>query len=160
MKSGSTGPPSSAPYGTTPTRPARSPASGTRRQGWRKPSMALDPRRYFPVMCLTQDGIGIAHAEQAARLCAAGARWIQLRMKGATRAAWLAEAAAAAAACRRPGAVLVVNDSVEIALESGADGAHLGGLDADWREARQRLRPRRGPGGTGGGRGGGPRGGG
>jgi thiamine-phosphate pyrophosphorylase len=104
-------------------------------------------------MCLTQDGIGIAHAGQAARLCAAGARWIQLRMKGATRAAWLAEAAAAAAACRGHGAVLIVNDSVDIALESGADGVHLGGLDADWREARRRLGPNRILGGTVGSRG-------
>jgi thiamine-phosphate pyrophosphorylase len=90
-------------------------------------------------MCLTQDGTGIPHAEQAARLCAAGARWIQLRMKGAERAAWLAEAAAAARACRRHGAVLIVNDSVEVALESGADGVHLGSDDGEWREARRRL---------------------
>jgi len=100
------------------------------------------------VMCLTQDGLGIAHAEQAARLCSAGARWIQLRMKGAARGAWLAEAAAAVKACRRHGAVLIVNDSVDIAIASGADGAHLGGLDADWRGARLRLGPDRILGGT------------
>jgi thiamine-phosphate pyrophosphorylase len=115
--------------------------------------MPLDPRKFFPVMCLTQDGIGITHAGQAARLCAAGARWIQLRMKGATHAAWLTEAAAAAAACRRHGAVLIVNDSIDIALEAGADGAHLGGLDADWAEARRRLGPNRILGGTVGSRG-------
>jgi len=110
--------------------------------------MPLDPQGRFPVMCLTQDGTGIGHAEQAARLCAAGARWIQLRMKGAGREAWLAEAAAAARACRRHGAVLVVNDSVDVALESGADGAHLGRLDAAWSEARRRLGPDRILGGT------------
>jgi len=110
--------------------------------------MPLDPRRRFPVMCLTLDGTGVGHAEQAARLCAAGALWIQLRMKGAGRAAWLAEAAAAARACRRQGAVLVVNDSVDIALESGADGVHLGGRDGDWAEARRRLGPDRILGGT------------
>jgi len=104
-------------------------------------------------MCLTQDGLGMAHAEQAARLCAAGARWIQLRMKGATRDAWVAEAAEAARACRRHGAVLIVNDSVDVALASGADGAHLGGLDADWRGARLRLGPDRILGGTVGSRG-------
>jgi thiamine-phosphate pyrophosphorylase len=101
--------------------------------------MPLDPRRFFPVMCLTQDGLGLPHAEQAARLCAAGARWIQLRMKEASPAAWLAEATGAAQACRRHGAVLIVNDSVDIALAAGADGAHLGGPDADWRGARRRL---------------------
>lgn len=110
--------------------------------------MPLDPSRRFPVMCLTQDGTGIPHAEQAARLCAAGARWIQLRMKGAARADWLAEAVAAVRACRTHGAVLIVNDSVEIALESGADGAHLGLLDMDWREARRLLGPDRILGGT------------
>jgi thiamine-phosphate pyrophosphorylase len=103
--------------------------------------MPLDPQRRFPVMCLTRDGLGISHAEQAARLCDAGARWIQLRMKGAARALWLSEARAAVAVCRRHGAVLIVNDSAGIALESGADGAHLGGLDGDWREARRLLGP-------------------
>ena len=101
--------------------------------------MPLDPRRHSQVMCLTQDGLGIPHAEQAARLCAAGARWIQLRMKGAPPASWLAEAAAAADACRRHGAVLIVNDSVDVALASGADGVHLGGPGADWRAARLRI---------------------
>jgi thiamine-phosphate pyrophosphorylase len=103
--------------------------------------MPLDPRRRFPVMCLTQDGAGVAHSEQAARLCAAGARWIQLRMKGAPREAWLGEARAAAEACRRHGAILIVNDSVDIALASGADGAHLGAQDGDWAGARRALGP-------------------
>jgi thiamine-phosphate pyrophosphorylase len=107
----------------------------------------LDPQP-FPVMCLTQDGAGTPHRDQAGRLCGAGARWIQLRMKDAPRGAWLAEAAAASIECRRHGALLVVNDSVDVALESGADGAHLGRLDGDWREARLRLGERRILGGT------------
>jgi len=110
--------------------------------------MPLDPERIFPVMCLTQDGFGMTHREQARRLCAAGARWIQLRMKGAARPAWLAEARAASAVCRAHGAVLIVNDSVEIALESGADGVHLGSRDAGWGEARRVLGPGRILGGT------------
>jgi thiamine-phosphate pyrophosphorylase len=110
--------------------------------------MPLDPQRRFPVMCLTQDGTGVAHAEQAERLCAAGARWIQLRMKGAPRERWLAEARSAAEACRRHGAILIVNDSVDIALASGADGAHLGRLDGAWAAARSALGPDRILGGT------------
>lgn len=101
--------------------------------------MPLETKDCFPVMCLTRDGAGIAHAAQAGRLCAAGARWIQLRMKDSPRASWLAEAAAASRECRRHGALLVVNDSVDVALESGADGVHLGTLDGDWRGARRRL---------------------
>jgi|HubBroStandDraft_1064217.scaffolds.fasta_scaffold72579_4 thiamine-phosphate pyrophosphorylase len=110
--------------------------------------MPLDPQRRFPVMCLTQDGTGVAHAEQAERLCAAGARWIQLRMKGAPRGRWLDEALGAVEACRRHGAILIVNDSVDIALASGADGAHLGRLDGAWAEGRKALGPGRLLGGT------------
>jgi thiamine-phosphate pyrophosphorylase len=110
--------------------------------------MPLDPERRHTLMCLTQDGTGVPHSEQAERLCAAGARWVQLRMKGAPRPEWLAEARAAVRACRRHGAVLIVNDSVDIALESGADGAHMGARDGSWAEARAALGPGRILGGT------------
>lgn len=103
--------------------------------------MPLDPFRIHPVMCLTQDGLGISHAVQAERLCEAGARWIQLRMKGAPRAEWLAQAAAARESCRGHGAVLIVNDSIDVAVASGADGVHLGSLDADWGWARRAIGP-------------------
>jgi thiamine-phosphate pyrophosphorylase len=92
-------------------------------------------------MCLTQDGIGIRHSVQAARLCAAGAKWIQLRMKNASEAEWLSEAKSCARTCREHGAILVVNDSVAVAMKSGADGVHLGSLDTDWAEARRALGP-------------------
>jgi thiamine-phosphate pyrophosphorylase len=103
--------------------------------------MLLEPSNRFPVMCLTQDGTGVSHSEQASRLCAAGARWIQLRMKDASPEVWMAEAVAAVDACRSHGAVLIVNDSVEIAAASGADGVHLGGSDGDWAAARLALGP-------------------
>ena len=38
---------------------------------------------------LAKDGLPIPHMEQALRLCVAGARWVQLRMKNAERATWL-----------------------------------------------------------------------
>ena len=110
--------------------------------------MALDPSRRFPLMAITQTGGPLTHTEQAARLCAAGVRWIQLRLKDAPRDAWLAEAREVARICRAHGAVCIVNDSVEIALEAGADGAHLGRTDLDWPEARRRLGPDRILGGT------------
>jgi thiamine-phosphate pyrophosphorylase len=100
--------------------------------------MPLDPT-HFPVMCITQDGLPLTHAGQAARLCAAGARWIQLRMKNTTPSAWLATAREVVAACHTHGALCIVNDSVDIALAAGADGVHLGKLDPDWHEARRRL---------------------
>ena len=110
--------------------------------------MALDPSQRHPLMCITQSGIALGHAEQAAQLCAAGARWIQLRMKDAAPDVWLATAREVATTCRNYGAVCIINDSVDIALEVGANGAHLGRLDLEWREARRRLGPRRILGGT------------
>jgi thiamine-phosphate pyrophosphorylase len=103
--------------------------------------MALDPSRRHPLMAITQDGAALAPAEQVRRLCAAGVRWIQLRMKDAPREAWLAAARESVGHCRAHGAILIVNDSVDVALESGADGVHLGRLDLEWREARRRLGP-------------------
>jgi len=110
--------------------------------------MPLDSHPHHPVMCLTRDDLPLTHAEQAERLCAAGARWIQLRLKGAAPDAWLAAAREVVGVCRAHGALCIVNDSVDIALAAEADGVHVGRLDADWREARRRLGPRRILGGT------------
>jgi len=63
--------------------------------------MALDPARRFPLMAITQSGDPMPQAEQAARLCAAGARWIQMRMKETPRDPWLAAAREVAAPDRR-----------------------------------------------------------
>ena len=110
--------------------------------------MALDPARRFPLMAITQSGGPISQADQAAQLCAAGVRWIQLRMKDTPPDIWLAAAREVAAICRSHGVICIINDSVDIALEVGADGAHLGRTDLDWREARRRLGPERILGGT------------
>jgi thiamine-phosphate pyrophosphorylase len=110
--------------------------------------MPLERADRFPVMCLTQDGLAIGHVEQAQRLCAAGARWIQLRMKGAAPEHWRATAAEVATICRAHDAVCIVNDSVEVALAAGADGVHLGREDLDWPAARAQLGPDRLIGGT------------
>lgn len=90
-------------------------------------------------MSLTQDALPWSHAEQARRLCVGGARWVQLRMKLASPDEWLTTARDAVRVCHEFGAICVINDSVEIALASGADGVHLGKLDQEWRAARARL---------------------
>lgn len=99
-------------------------------------------------MCLTQDHLPLTHVEQARRLCAAGAKWIQVRMKTTDAVRWADVCSEIVLICRDHGAVCIVNDSVEIALASGADGAHLGRKDGDWREARAELGPHRILGGT------------
>lgn len=101
--------------------------------------MPMFANRVHPILCITQDNLPLTHTEQARRLCAAGARSIQLRMKDADPAAWLATAVSVVEICRAHGAVCVINDSIDIALASGAHGVHLGRMDADWTAARKRL---------------------
>lgn len=111
----------------------------------------LDVRRSVrasALMCITLDDLPHSHAEQARQLCAAGARWIQLRTKNAAPDTWLGTARKVVAVCRAHGAICIVNDSVEVALAAGADGVHLGSLDLGWREARRRLGPHKIIGGT------------
>ncbi len=98
---------------------------------------------------LTQDGVaGSSHADLAGAACAAGVRWVQLRTKGQERAEWLEIAGQVLAVCRRHGATLIVNDSVDVAAEVGADGVHLGRLDGDPALARRQLGADRIVGGT------------
>lgn len=101
--------------------------------------MPLDPDHFPPVMALTMDGLSLSHAGQARALVAAGARWVQLRVKNASSDCWLATAREVVAICHEGGALCTINDSVEIALASDADGVHLGKLDEDWLAARMRL---------------------
>jgi len=112
--------------------------------------MVLEPARRFPLMCLTQDGLALTHAEQAAELCRAGVRWIQLRMKNdaASEDVRFATAREVVGICRDHGTLCIVNDRPDLAVAAEADGAHLGRNDGDWREARRILGPHRLLGGT------------
>ena len=74
---------------------------------------------------------------------AGGARVVQYRDKTADAARRRAEAADLTALCRHAGALLVVNDDVELALAADADGVHLGRDDAAVAAARARLGPGR-----------------
>ena len=70
-----------------------------------------------------------------------GAGVVQLREKDMEPAAILDEAKRFVALCRRLGAVSIINDSVEIALEAGADGVHVGQSDLEAGRARALLGP-------------------
>jgi len=67
----------------------------------------------------------------------AGVPLVQLRQKRLPRGELLALATALARACAAAGALLVVNDHVDVALLSGADGVHLGPDDLTVAAARQ-----------------------
>jgi thiamine-phosphate pyrophosphorylase len=70
----------------------------------------------------------------------AGARVLQLRDKGSTGRVLYERASTLAALCHQHGALFIVNDRLDIALASGADGVHLGPHDMPVDVAR-RLGP-------------------
>jgi thiamine-phosphate pyrophosphorylase len=93
---------------------------------------------------VTPDWSDTARLVVAARAAVeGGARVLQYRNKSAAPALRLEQALGLAAVCARFGAVFIVNDHVELALEVDAAGVHLGGDDGDLRAARKRLGARR-----------------
>lgn len=70
---------------------------------------------------------------------AGGVRVVQYRNKFAPPPLKRAQAAELLRICRAADARLIVNDDLWLALEIGADGAHLGKEDGDIRMARQAL---------------------
>ena len=64
---------------------------------------------------------------------------VQLREKDLPQPDFIREAAQATALCHRYGIPLIVNDSLEVALESGADGVHVGIEDQPVAEIRRRV---------------------
>jgi thiamine-phosphate pyrophosphorylase len=70
---------------------------------------------------------------------AGGAAALQYRAKALAPQLALEQAQALAAACRRRGALFIVNDSVELARATAADGVHLGRDDGDPAAARRAL---------------------
>lgn len=72
-----------------------------------------------------------------------GASCIQLREKGMPLDDFLSEARQIAALCRDYNVPLIINDHVEIALQSGADGVHVGQADICAAHVRERIGSRR-----------------
>lgn len=79
------------------------------------------------------------HEEIVRMMLAGGARLIQLRDKEASAKELLDAARACLAVTRAAGARLIINDRVDVALTSGADGVHLGQEDLSVEEAREIL---------------------
>ena len=77
--------------------------------------------------------------EQTEAALEGGATCVQLREKDLCGADFLAEAVEMKKLCERFGVPLIINDNIEAALQSGADGVHIGQSDMDARRARQIL---------------------
>jgi thiamine-phosphate pyrophosphorylase len=86
-------------------------------------------------------GGGRPHEEQARAALAGGAGLIQLRDKMATAQRLYEAACAMRELTRAVGALLIVNDRLDIALAAGADGLHVGPDDLPVAVARRLLRP-------------------
>jgi thiamine-phosphate pyrophosphorylase len=78
----------------------------------------------------------VAKVSQALR---GGAAVVQYRNKMAGPGLRLEQGRALAGLCRSAGVAFIINDDLELALELGADGVHLGADDGDLAEARRRL---------------------
>lgn len=68
-----------------------------------------------------------------------GARLVQYRNKTAADALRTEQARALLALCRRYSVPLIVNDRLDVAIDIGADGLHLGRDDGDAATARAQL---------------------
>ena len=75
--------------------------------------------------------------EQVEAALKGGATCVQLREKELDGTALLEEAKVLAALCRRYGVPLIINDNVEVALASGADGVHVGQDDLTVEQVRR-----------------------
>lgn len=83
------------------------------------------------------NGYTLAEAVEAA--IQGGVTCLQLREKDMDTDAFLAEAKEIASVCRRYGVPFIVNDNIEVALQCGADGVHLGQSDTAIAAARKML---------------------
>ena len=77
--------------------------------------------------------------ERVEALAACRPRGIILREKDLPEEEFLQEAVRVKEICHRHGVPLIINDNVEVALKSGADGVHVGIEDAPVSEIRARV---------------------
>ena len=77
--------------------------------------------------------------EQIEEALAGGVTLLQLREKALDPEAFLQEAVEACRLCHRYGVPLIINDNVDVALGSGADGVHVGIEDAPVQQIRRRT---------------------
>lgn len=79
--------------------------------------------------------------EQLEAALQGGVTMVQLREKELDEEAFLKEAVQAKALCQKYGVPLLINDNVDVALKSGADGVHVGAEDTPVEAIRKRVPP-------------------
>lgn len=114
-------------------------ASVPSRGAW-SPADIRTGMRLYAVTDRTHLG-GRALAECVRKAIAGGATFVQLREKGLATDEVVAFARGILPVCHAAGVPFVVNDDVEAALRSGADGVHVGQSDMACANARRVLGP-------------------
>jgi thiamine-phosphate pyrophosphorylase len=79
----------------------------------------------------------VDHIRNIKQACAAGVKWIQLRLKNINNANYLAYAMEARMITKQYGAILIINDNFSVANSCGADGIHVGLDDISPMEIRK-----------------------
>jgi thiamine-phosphate pyrophosphorylase len=94
------------------------------------------PSRLYAI---ADGGAGRDVVDLTARLLSGGARIVQLRWKDAPAAALFTAGQACRRLTRERGALLLINDRVDVAIACDADGVHLGQSDLPLPAARRLL---------------------
>ncbi len=100
------------------------------------------------LLYISQQTPTASHTQNIREACAAGCRWVQLRVKDADEASRERLAGEARKICDQYGAKLSINDHPGIANRIQAYGTHVGKLDMPVREARAIAGPQCWLGGT------------
>jgi thiamine-phosphate pyrophosphorylase len=88
---------------------------------------------------ITQKTATLSHIDCVKEACISGVKWIQLRVKDASLQDYITTAKEARVICDLYDVQLIINDNVEVAILSNADGVHLGKNDMSPLEARTLL---------------------
>src|SRR5688572_18928809 len=85
---------------------------------------------------------GLSHTGQVKRLIEGGATFVQLREKTLPPREFLEDARTAVELAKKHGAVILINDRVDIAIAAGAHGVHVGQKDISPAHVRSLLGPK------------------
>ena len=103
-----------------------------------RPRGTEGPTGLYPI---TPDETDTARLLARVQAVLPSATWLQYRNKAADAATRRMQVEALLPLCRAHGVPLLVNDDWRLAMDCGADGAHLGEDDGDLRTARAALGP-------------------
>lgn len=91
------------------------------------------------IQFITHENSRFSYADGAEMALKGGCRWIQLRMKEASDAEFIAVAKKIAPMCREYGATFILDDRVHLVNSCRANGVHLGRNDMPVADARNLL---------------------